>query len=220
MSDIHFQCPVCGQSLDAPPDMSGEEIECPSCQRPIFVPKIQASPPQGRKRIVVHHKAQTAPSRLTSRPNTTGSELTCPKCSARNKPGTRHCVECKKSLMPGFLSFMALMATAVGLGWTVFLFMFAFDSESWSEPTYIIQIPQALVLLVVGFGLNFGRFWAWLLLQLLYGLNIVVQLIKMAQAIFSTNPLPGLIQGIGGILIISLFWCYLRSARVKAYCSA
>lgn len=38
MSDINFDCPKCGQNLDAPPDLAGLFVECPSCGTVIKVP--------------------------------------------------------------------------------------------------------------------------------------------------------------------------------------
>ena len=38
MSDINFDCPKCSQNLDAPPDLAGLFIECPSCNAIIKVP--------------------------------------------------------------------------------------------------------------------------------------------------------------------------------------
>ncbi len=38
MADINFDCPHCGQNLDAPEDMNGWEIECPACSRAIRIP--------------------------------------------------------------------------------------------------------------------------------------------------------------------------------------
>jgi hypothetical protein len=38
MSDINFDCPKCGQNLDAPPDLAGLFVECPSCATIIKVP--------------------------------------------------------------------------------------------------------------------------------------------------------------------------------------
>ncbi len=47
MSDYKFDCPRCGQSLEAPEDMLGETIDCPSCNQSITIPAPQepASPP-------------------------------------------------------------------------------------------------------------------------------------------------------------------------------
>ncbi len=38
MPDINFDCPDCGQNLDAPQDMAGWEIECPACSNRIRIP--------------------------------------------------------------------------------------------------------------------------------------------------------------------------------------
>ncbi|MBN2132856.1 MAG: hypothetical protein JW741_25370 [Sedimentisphaerales bacterium] len=38
-----FKCPHCGQSLDAPDAMRGEETECPACSRPVTVSTINVT---------------------------------------------------------------------------------------------------------------------------------------------------------------------------------
>lgn len=40
MSDINFDCPKCGQNLDAPADLAGLFVECPSCATIIKVPAL------------------------------------------------------------------------------------------------------------------------------------------------------------------------------------
>jgi len=45
--DINFDCPECGQNLDAPPDMVGMQIECPSCSKDIRVPGDALPEPTG-----------------------------------------------------------------------------------------------------------------------------------------------------------------------------
>ena len=39
MSDINFDCPQCGQNLEAPDTMAGLFIECPACSKVIKVPR-------------------------------------------------------------------------------------------------------------------------------------------------------------------------------------
>ena len=39
MMDHKFDCPLCGQDLEAPTDLLGEVIECPACKRQIRIPK-------------------------------------------------------------------------------------------------------------------------------------------------------------------------------------
>jgi len=38
MPDIKFDCPMCQQTLEAPEEMMGQDIECPSCQKQITIP--------------------------------------------------------------------------------------------------------------------------------------------------------------------------------------
>ncbi|MDR0993968.1 MAG: hypothetical protein LBN38_05330 [Verrucomicrobiota bacterium] len=38
MADLHFNCPHCGQNLDAPEEMAGETIDCPVCQKSFQIP--------------------------------------------------------------------------------------------------------------------------------------------------------------------------------------
>jgi hypothetical protein len=38
-ADIRFEC-LCGQSLEAPGDMEGVEVECPACQKMLIIPGI------------------------------------------------------------------------------------------------------------------------------------------------------------------------------------
>ncbi len=40
MIDVNFDCPQCGQNLDAPEDMAGLFIECPACTKIIKVPTV------------------------------------------------------------------------------------------------------------------------------------------------------------------------------------
>ncbi|SVB97194.1 uncharacterized protein METZ01_LOCUS250048, partial [marine metagenome] len=38
MADLTFNCPLCGQNLTTDEGLSGSEIECPSCTKPIKIP--------------------------------------------------------------------------------------------------------------------------------------------------------------------------------------
>jgi membrane protein YdbS with pleckstrin-like domain/DNA-directed RNA polymerase subunit RPC12/RpoP len=44
MPDYKFNCPHCGQSLEAPEDMGGQSIDCPSCSKPLVIPAPAAPP--------------------------------------------------------------------------------------------------------------------------------------------------------------------------------
>jgi DNA-directed RNA polymerase subunit RPC12/RpoP len=38
MPDIHFDCPMCAQTIDAPEELATQLIECPTCKERIEVP--------------------------------------------------------------------------------------------------------------------------------------------------------------------------------------
>ena len=38
MPDIHFECPKCEQTLDAPEELAAQLLECPTCKETIEVP--------------------------------------------------------------------------------------------------------------------------------------------------------------------------------------
>lgn len=50
MPDINFNCSECGQNLDAPDDMVGLFVECPSCQKIIKIPGPGVEPSAKRVR--------------------------------------------------------------------------------------------------------------------------------------------------------------------------
>lgn len=45
MSEFKFSCPHCQQNISAPPEYSGVQINCPTCQTPIVVPQAPAAAP-------------------------------------------------------------------------------------------------------------------------------------------------------------------------------
>jgi len=87
MADIKFACSECQQTLEAPDDMGGMDLECPSCNAQIQIPaqKKAATRPAATK------KAAAAE---TPRGDTAGRTIKCPKCGAGIPMGAVLCVEC------------------------------------------------------------------------------------------------------------------------------
>lgn len=62
MQDFNFNCPQCGQNLDAPGDMAGLFIECPACRKVIQVPRPEGEPPSPATQTspgIEHQKSST-----------------------------------------------------------------------------------------------------------------------------------------------------------------
>lgn len=106
MSDFKFNCPHCQQSLEAPQDMLGETIECPSCNGTIQLPAPEPSPtpaPAARPKLQIKKqmpaRSQQAPSRphSASPQNSSGGTMlfgTCPKCGAEDVYA--NCMNCER----------------------------------------------------------------------------------------------------------------------------
>ncbi|OPZ74327.1 MAG: hypothetical protein BWY82_00756 [Verrucomicrobia bacterium ADurb.Bin474] len=88
MSDFNFNCPHCKQSLEAPAELLGQQINCPTCNGAIQLPKPQQSAPPP--------PAQAKKQMLTRPPNTSGDTRPCPYCGEpilRSAEKCRHCGE-------------------------------------------------------------------------------------------------------------------------------
>ena len=89
MPDIKFSCPHCDQHLEAPDDMGGEQIECPSCRMMIGIPEATVTKRLARKK----------PQAALSTPRALG--LICPNCNAELPVGAVLCVDCGTNLKTG-----------------------------------------------------------------------------------------------------------------------
>jgi len=85
MESIEFECPECGQVLEAPEDMAGEAIDCPSCEATITIPH----PELGDAR-----DALAIPALEGNEPYTETATNVCPGCNATLAAGTVLCVHC------------------------------------------------------------------------------------------------------------------------------
>jgi len=89
MADINFDCPQCGQNLEAPPDMAGETIECPACSQQIQIPVPEQPKPPAGKKIVMKKKgsqlkrpAGTVPSSSARKPRAPAASKPAPQDAA------------------------------------------------------------------------------------------------------------------------------------------
>lgn len=112
MSDPHFKCSYCcKQKLEAPPDMSGERITCPTCGNELTVP-LSAQPPlqqQSATQINFTYKAKSQSGQVLS-----GVVTAANRTDAINEI-ERHghvpiTVETEHNTKPVFNTFIALCA--------------------------------------------------------------------------------------------------------------
>lgn len=94
MADIGFACGSCGQNLEAPEEMAGTDVECPSCGATITVPEpAPAQNPadiiqQARSEEPSHPEAESEPAAAPAQTNA------CPNCQAVMEPDAVLCVQC------------------------------------------------------------------------------------------------------------------------------
>ena len=84
MADLKFNCPHCQQSLEAPEELLGQDISCPTCNGAIKVPKPQpktTKPPAPRQE-------QTARCKGCGRILEAGAVL-CTSCGVNQKTGQK-----------------------------------------------------------------------------------------------------------------------------------
>jgi len=91
MSEFKFNCPHCQQSLEAPEDMLGQTIECPSCNGSIQLPEPEAQPAPAptsapKKKIVTH------------RSKSSGNTKPCPYCGEHILRSAQKCKHCGEFL--------------------------------------------------------------------------------------------------------------------------
>ena len=100
MADISFSCTHCSQHLEAPPDMAGMALECPSCNREIMVPKpaLRARPPGAvpvRPTVPASPPATAHATVHATAPATrSATSVPCPSCGASAAADAVLCVQC------------------------------------------------------------------------------------------------------------------------------
>ena len=96
MPDIKFDCSGCQQHLEAPEEMAGDTLECPTCHTPLTVPS-----PALEEATSISIGGMTAAVSAADVVNDapTSSEPTpaaniCPSCNAAMEEGSVLCVAC------------------------------------------------------------------------------------------------------------------------------
>jgi membrane protein YdbS with pleckstrin-like domain len=92
MSDFKFNCPHCEQSLEAPEEMLGQTIECPSCNGTIELPKPDPQP-EPDPPVELRTPVQSTPS-----PPPPKQTKDCPFCGEEILASARKCKHCGEFL--------------------------------------------------------------------------------------------------------------------------
>jgi uncharacterized paraquat-inducible protein A len=93
MNTIRFECPGCGQTIEAPEEAQFEQAKCPTCQNEFFPDKtriVQPKPPNDNSSMPPI-KTQT---------KTPTSKFECPYCHQLISPKAESCPSCGHPIRP------------------------------------------------------------------------------------------------------------------------
>jgi len=96
MPDIEFACPSCGQTLEAPLEMAGESVECPSCQEVMVVPQADQEDASLQDVSFAGGAGTSVEDVLSQADNELPDEDdgSCPECGADMEPDAVLCIQC------------------------------------------------------------------------------------------------------------------------------
>lgn len=95
MPDITFTCHACEQTLEAPAEMAGETVECPSCEAELLIPSIEAdavAPDVMAAALATQESNVPEPQAVPEQEDTPGKA--CPECGATLAEDAVLCVGC------------------------------------------------------------------------------------------------------------------------------
>lgn len=102
MSGFLFTCPHCNQQLDAPPELMGQNIECPTCKGAIQLPEPEPTVPEpvGQPQIVPLQRPSLQPVTQTGQkpPSRNPATKQCPYCAETILAAAIKCKHCKADL--------------------------------------------------------------------------------------------------------------------------
>ena len=74
MPDVNFDCPHCRQNLDAPVQLAGKSLACPSCQKNITIPKRDLAPDY------INFNCHNCAQNIDAPDQASGLRIRCPGC--------------------------------------------------------------------------------------------------------------------------------------------
>ncbi|MBI5746359.1 MAG: hypothetical protein HZA13_05095 [Nitrospirae bacterium] len=131
--------------------------------------------------------------------------LKCSKCGEGHDPGTVLCTKCNAYLRPTILGVVTILGSVVlGLESLRPLALIG------RNPIYLVILLINIAWIVTLISLQVGEYWAWVAVQIVMAINIA--------AVLVVDPSPSVVEAVGTLSSL-LFWIYLHTDRVKAFCS-
>jgi len=79
--DVRFSCQKCRQHIDAPEEMAGQRVNCPSCQQPLTVPKRSTTPMESKQPSKIAMTCKWCHKDITVDASRAGHLTNCPLCN-------------------------------------------------------------------------------------------------------------------------------------------
>lgn len=157
----------------------------------------------------------------------------CPTCWRPHQPGVTKCINCNTRLMPAFLGVFTIVGLVLTIPSTVGALVLMVPRAEMEMPYIeavivgLVQLAIYLTAIVVLVGLRRGRYWAWIGIQVLLAVALMMPALvySVLFVLDADYDMPWLlIIPFIGILawafLISPWWIYIRSDKVKTFCSA
>ena len=152
--------------------------------------------------------------------SSSGRSIKCSKCAQDNDPGVIRCLQCNSSLRPTTLAIFTLFGF-IALAVYAYFSLKGLEESPLALILYLINISGILFLV----GLGYGHYWAWIGIQVMGIINIVVYVILYYYIALKPAKFPdlkdevSLIYTVVHVLIIAFFWIYIYRRKIRDFCS-
>jgi len=155
----------------------------------------------------------------------------CRRCGSEHAPGAVSCADCGSVLRPPLLDVLTLLwLFGSGVWALVQLGVLACVGPGWF-PYHLaasLGLPLTLASISILVGLRCGRYWAWILTQVVLAFNLAVHggFVCILFCFEPTRVGADAVAIVGGIpflthlILVFLILVYLHRHHVKAFCSA
>ena len=149
------------------------------------------------------------------------ADVACAACGAANRPGSTRCAACGRTLRPGLLTAVVAVGLAEGAlaGAAIARALAAgaaTANERWALAAAAVLVAATLLALL---GLLRGRYWAWLMIQVRWELDVAALVLLGLAGVAVWTPWKAVVLTAALIGAKLLCWMVVHTDRAKAFCS-
>jgi ribosomal protein L37AE/L43A len=213
MSDFKFNCPHCQQSLEAPKDILGTVIECPSCngsiqlpapqpQTPQVVPSMPRIQPQTQKKLVLKRDKPATLERASS-------TRACPFCGEEILAVAIKCKHCGSDLNDSgkeqtgtntLSAVMIVLLIILGMFWLAIGLLQTY--LSFASPR---QFPDSWIYGILNVAIS------------IWNLSLIVSIVKRKKSVVGSLLFLGIAGSLFGVAQLLFLDAWLQIIPVPLY---